>query len=61
MPQIAEGSETREEKTFYFTMNFSLLANKALLIVCNCDDITLNTDKSIRLNSSKQPQAPVYG
>jgi hypothetical protein len=43
---------------FYFTINFSWLANKALLIVCICAEITLNTDKSIRLNSSKQPQAP---
>lgn len=42
----------------YFTVKFSLLASNPERIACNCEDITLNTDKSIRLNSSKQPQAP---
>lgn len=52
---------TFESKLISFPSNINcfLYDNKALLIVCNCVEITLSTEISMRLNSSKQPQAPV--
>lgn len=38
------------------TMNVSAFTRSAALIVCSWVDITLSTDTSIRLNSSKQPR-----
>lgn len=40
------------------TVNLFNFINKALRMHCSWVDITDNTDISIRLNSSKQPQAP---
>lgn len=52
------GNKIAETKANILTKNFFTFATKALRIVWSWVEMTLNTDCSILLNSSKQAQAP---